>query len=592
MTKNPNIPSDNFAAFAFSSADILVEVEQDGVIVFADGAMQGLLGRKSADIIGLNFKQIIAHNHHGRLKNIMETIKQKNRIDSVPLDFIAANGEEMAFRLSGIYIEHDNIQHINSPNDNSKNKCERFYFSLRCESLIQHYEELAEIEQIEGIVEKEIFTLHACKQIVEANARGEELNITIVDIPELQILLDSLSTDNAVKLLKSIGDYIKTKSVNNEAAKIIERGSYSIITPGNTNNQELVDGIKNIAKLQIKGLDLKVEATNIKTSSDEYPLSEHDLANAVLYTINKFAENKGEKFSITSLNESYEEMLDITLDHIGTFKKTLSADAFSLAFQPIVNLRTGIVHHHECLVRLHDMGKFKNPFEFITFGEQAGLINDCDLAITEKVLCIIQERKKMGQHVSLAVNLSGRSLSSNLFIDTFLNLLRKYNDVRSHLMIEVTESFKIDNMQMANDFIQTLRKEGNLVCLDDFGVGESSFNYLRHLQVDFVKIDGSYVRDSMQTERGRKLLKAMASLCRNLDMMMIGEMVETQKEAEFLFESGVQYGQGYYIGKPSTDESILNFHDKITSNYAGLFNVRRFRDEGFGEGGVQDKQAM
>ncbi len=372
---------------------------------------------------------------------------------------------------------------------------------------------------------------------------------------------------------------IITKSINNEAAKIVGRGSYSIITSGKTSKNEIVKGIKRIVQSQLKGVEVNVEATNIKTTSDEYLLSEHDVANAVLYTINKFAENKGEKFSIKSLNENYEEMLDLTLKNIQAFRKTLNSDEFSIAFQPIVNLRTGIVHHHECLVRLHDMQKFKNPFEFINFGEQTGLINECDLAITEKILRLLRERHKHNQTISLAINLSGRSLSSNLFLDSFLSLMRDYSDVRANLILEITESFKIDNMQMANDFIQTLRKEGNLVCLDDFGAGESSFSYLRHLQVDFVKIDGSYVRDSMQTDRGRKLLKAMASLCRNLDMMMIGEMIENVQEAEFLFESGVQYGQGYFIGKPSTDEAILDTHNKNTGSYAGLFVAKRFRND-------------
>ena len=279
------------------------------------------------------------------------------------------------------------------------------------------------------------------------------------------------------------------------------------------------------------------------------------------------------------MNENYEEMLDLTLKNIQAFRKILNGDEFSIAYQPIVNLRTGIVHHHECLVRLHDMQKFKNPFEFISFGEQTGLIHECDLAITKKILRLLRERHKNNQTISLAINLSGRSLSSNLFLDSFLSLMRDYSDVRANLIVEITESFKIDNMQMANDFIQTLRKEGNLVCLDDFGAGESSFSYLRHLQVDFVKIDGSYVRDSMQTDRGRKLLKAMASLCRNLDMMMIGEMIENSQEAEILFESGVQYGQGYFIGKPSTDEAILDTHNKNTGSYAGLFTAKRFRND-------------
>jgi PAS domain S-box-containing protein len=564
MTIRPTMPSDHFAAFAFSAADILCEVDSNGEIMFADGATHGLLGYSADELHHRLFKEIICANHHERLKNIFESLRHRARLDTVAITFISKDGEEVAFRLSGVHMPH---------------KGERYYFSLRCEALIHTPEELESQELETGLLKKEAFAVRAGKHIAKANAQGEEVQVTIVDIPGLSDVLDTLTQEQAIQLMHSIGDYIKSKAVHKEAAGVIDRGSYSIITPGSTKKEEIINGIKGIAQTQIKGLNLRVEATNVSTTSEEYPLSEQDLANAVLYTINRFAETKGEAFSIKTLNESYEEMLDLTLEHISSFRKTLNGDEFSIAFQPIVNLRTGIVHHHECLVRLHENKKFSNPFEFITFGEQAGLINEFDLAITEKVLQLLRDYKAQSNPVMLAINLSGRSLSSNIFIDTFLSLLRDYADVRGQLMIEITESFKIDNMTMANDFIQTLRKEGNLVCLDDFGVGESSFNYLRYLQVDFVKIDGSYVRDSMQTDRGRRLLKAMASLCRNLDMMMIGEMVETQKEAEFLYESGVQYGQGYHIGKPSTDEAILNTHGKITNNYSGLFAVRRFKEE-------------
>ncbi len=565
MMQKRLFPSDHFAAFAFSSADLLFEVDGEGKILYAEGAITGLLDYESDKLVGKEFSELVKQQHRKRLGNIFRSLERLHRIDAVSLSLITAGEHLVPFRLSGVYVDH---------------KGGRYYLSLRSETEMQTPADLDIRDPETGVLEKETFAIKASERISEAVEKGEEVEVTILDFPGLETMLDSMGKDQAKLLLRVIGDYLKEHSIDNDSAGVVDRESYSIITPASIDKEELVEGIQGAARREVsESLNLEVRTHTIKTESEEYPLSQQDTANAVLYTINKFANDKGEAFSIQSLNESYEEMLDVTLGHISEFRRTLSADDFSMAYQPIVNIRDGKVHHHECLVRLNNSEKFSNPFEFITFGEQSGLIHEFDLAVTEKALLVLRDFDRKGEPIKLAVNLSGRSLGSNLFMDSFLSLVRDHKDVREQLIVEVTESYKIENMQMANDFIQTLREEGNLVCLDDFGSGESSFDYLRHLHVDFIKIDGSYVRDSMKTSRGRKLLKAMAGLCRNLDMKTIGEMVETEKEAEFLNECGVQYGQGYLIGKPDTDISVLQLHGKITHTYSGLFNARRFKKD-------------
>ncbi len=562
MTARTNVPSDHFAAFAFAAADVLFEVDAEGIILFAEGAVNGLLGESSAALIGRPFTDIVSRSHHRRLGNLFETMKRCARVDAVSLALLSHTHEAVTFKLSGIYIDH---------------KGKRFYLSLRLESEIHTEADLDVRDPESGLLDKETFALRAGDHIRKAAEKGEAVSVTLLDFPGLKELLDMLSSHQSKQLVHSIGDYLKTKSIGGDAAGVIDRESYSIITPAKIDTQTLVKDIQAIAHQEISpDFTLNIRAVTVGTESEEYPLNAADTANAVLYTMNQFARQKGTDFTLRSLNESYEEMLEVTLSHVTAFRKTLTGDAFTIAFQPIVNIRNGMVHHHECLVRLHSSEIFKNPFEFITFGEQAGIINDFDLIIAQKVLDILRSQRKAGHTIRLAINISGKSLGSSLFMDTFLNLLRENQDIRSDLIIEITESYKIENLKQVDDFVQTLRSEGSQVCLDDFGAGDSSFDYLRYLLVDFIKIDGSYVRDAMKTERGRTLLRAMANLCRNLDIQVIGEMVESEKEAEFLWECGVHYGQGYLFGKPDTDMEILQSHGKILHTYAGIFNARRF----------------
>ena len=108
-----------------------------------------------------------------------------------------------------------------------------------------------------------------------------------------------------------------------------------------------------------------------------------------------------------------------------------------------------------------------------------------------------------------------------------------------------------------NDVIQALRQAGHKVCLDDFGAGAAAFQYLKSLEVDLVKIDGAYVRNALKDEQAQAFLKSIASLCTDLGIDTIGEMIENPSTANFLIAHGVRFGQGYRFGKPSPDLPIL-----------------------------------
>ncbi|MBY0356244.1 MAG: EAL domain-containing protein, partial [Rickettsiales bacterium] len=342
-------------------------------------------------------------------------------------------------------------------------------------------------------------------------------------------------------------------------------------------SSEVIANVRSIvSRLAPKAPIMDVTAQTIRTKTNG--LSQQDSANALLYTLNRFAESHGEDFTIESISNGYDEMLTKTVEQIESFRSILNEEMFDIAYQPIVDIKTGVIHHYECLVRLKEAAPkdFSNPFHFITFGESSGLINEFDLLMADKTLHMLQGEVKKGKKPLVSVNLSGRSLSSSLFMDSFERMMEAQPQVRKQLILEITESSKITDLKLANNFVQKLRKEGNLVCLDDFGSGESSFDYLRSLQVDFIKIDGSYVKESMQSQHGRDMLRAMAGLCRALNIVTIGEMVEDEKCAHFLWESGIKFGQGYYFGKPTTELATLENFKKILPNYPEIVRAKRF----------------
>ncbi len=137
-----------------------------------------------------------------------------------------------------------------------------------------------------------------------------------------------------------------------------------------------------------------------------------------------------------------------------------------------------------------------------------------------------------------------------MFTDSLLTILRDHPSIRRRLWFEITESAKVTDLEGTNRLIQNLRTAGHHVCLDDFGTGAAAFQYLRALCVDLVKIDGIYVRDALTTPRDKMFLKAMVSLCRDLGVDVVAEMVEDEQTATFLRDCGVQFAQGFLFGRP------------------------------------------
>lgn len=334
--------------------------------------------------------------------------------------------------------------------------------------------------------------------------------------------------------------------MNGQSAGRISDEKYGLVHDAELDVDALKQSITEKTKAaDPKGGGLEVGAATVDLDAEA--MSEEDNAKALLYSINKFSDTKGE-FTVTELAGGYKEMLEETRTKIAAFKKTISSAAFDALFQPIVDLTTRDVHHYEALARLHKTGS-ELPYQFITFAEEAGVISEFDLAMVKKVVAKIKGGRRRGDSLSIAVNLSGRSVENAAFIEELHKLLKDCADIRDELIFEVTESAKIGDLETTNNVIQAIRRLGHHVCLDDFGAGAAAHQYLRALEVDYVKIDGVYVRESLTAPHGKAFLKSMATLCTDLGIETVGEFVETDEVADFLRQVGVNYGQGYLFGK-------------------------------------------
>ena len=253
-----------------------------------------------------------------------------------------------------------------------------------------------------------------------------------------------------------------------------------------------------------------------------------------------------------------QELLDRMreMNWVQRIHEALNEDRFTLYAQEIVALREvgdpGI--HLEVLVRMHDeTGALIPPSNFLPAAERFGLIKLVDRWVVRRAFQIMADRRHVKNRLPItccAINLSGATFGDAAFLDFLKDAFAEYNVSPATICFEVTETSAIVNLVAARDFVHELRALGCTFALDDFGSGMSSFNYLKELPVDYLKIDGAFVKNLLDDRPDRAMVEMICHVGHIMGKRIVAEFVETKLLADALREIGVDYGQGYGIAPP------------------------------------------
>ncbi|MFK5986764.1 MAG: EAL domain-containing protein [Pseudomonadota bacterium] len=220
---------------------------------------------------------------------------------------------------------------------------------------------------------------------------------------------------------------------------------------------------------------------------------------------------------------------------------------FILHFQPILNIRENTIKHYETLIRMLDeKDELVYPDQFIPVAEQTGQIQ----AIDNWVILSAIEFMGKNKELSLAINLSGNAISDQDLVSHILSLLEQHKVEGNRLIIEITETAAVTNVTKATSVMNELKNFGCQFALDDFGTGFTSFNYLKQLPASIVKIDGSFIKGLDHSKEDQLFVRALADVSHGLGKKTVAEFVENKEILDMLVSIGVDYAQGYYIGKP------------------------------------------
>ncbi len=221
-----------------------------------------------------------------------------------------------------------------------------------------------------------------------------------------------------------------------------------------------------------------------------------------------------------------------------------------IAYQPIVTAATGEVTMHECLIRLvQPDGRICAAGDFVPTAEKLGLIGLLDYRVMELTIETLRARPDL----NLALNVSGRTTSDRMWLDTLVAQLRAEPQLAARLTVEITETVAIHDLRETAEFVATLHDLGCLVAIDDFGAGYTSFRNLKSLDVDMVKIDGSFVQNLASNRDNQFFVRTLVDLAHNFNLPTIAEWVGNAEEVQMLRDFGVEYLQGFFLGEPALE---------------------------------------
>lgn len=217
-------------------------------------------------------------------------------------------------------------------------------------------------------------------------------------------------------------------------------------------------------------------------------------------------------------------------------------------FQPIAPLGPGMPECHEVLCRIEQDGKVIPACEFIEVAESLGIIGRLDAILLDKAFAMVREE---GYEGNLFVNFSPKSMIMGEFLPAITGLAARYGIDHSRVVFELTERETVKNLSLLERFVHDLKSHGFKFAIDDFGSGFSSFQYIRQFPIDYVKIEGVFVRNMLNDYKDMAFVKTLATLAKEFKICTVAEYIESAEILEAVRDVGIDYAQGFHVGCPS-----------------------------------------
>ena len=493
--------------FAFTNADFLFEMNTDGTILFCAGAANDLVKESGDGLVGKPAGRLFKPSEGTKFATFAKALKSGDRAG--PFKLTLATGADA------------NLAMFRLPENGSNISCTLARPGTRAPSA----------DSKTGLASREGF-LAAAEKATDREA------LTLVHVPGLPELCAQLPLDGVDALMRRIRDSMLAGGVR--AAGRISDSSFGAVAAATSGSLNIAGKISEA--IAAGGLEApKLSETRLGLQGPALTPEQRLLS--MRYVIERFAEKGRLEASQGDIADSFATMMEETQMRLAAMTRTVGEGAFEIAYQPICDLASGKLSHYEALAR------FSNPEgtqATVAFIEALGIANSFDLAVASKVLSVVEQQRD----IHVAFNVSGATIAAPASFGMLAAILAKGRRLAPRVLVEVTETATISDLESAGKAIGALRAMGYRVGLDDFGAGAASVNYLHAFPVDFVKFDGAMIKKIGSSKRDDALLAGLARLCGEMGVTTIAEWIETETMAKAAREMGFHHGQGKWLGAP------------------------------------------
>lgn len=414
---------------------------------------------------------------------------------------------------------------------------------------------MANHDQLTGMSNRRYFQTEFVREIASAKRYETQLALFYLDLDQFKVVNDTSGHDSGDKLLKLVSKTLQQVVRGSDILSRIGGDEFTLIMP----NIEM-EGVKNVAikiNESLMALDFWVDDKVYKISTSigiaiypQHGIEVDELLSNADLAMYQAKETGPGQYHIFSADNDYQSRLSSRLFWKDIIVDALKKDRFVVCYEPILDIKADCITHYECLTRIKtEEGRLLMPDEFISFAEELGLIGQIDRIVLEKVIEQHKKFNEQGKNFKLAVNLSARSFNDKNIFKDIAALVNKPDIKAEQIVFEITETAAISNFSDAQDLIKKIKSIGCAFTLDDFGVGFSSFYYLKYLSVDYVKIDASFIRQLDSNYEDRVFVRALIEVSQALGKKTVAEFVENEAILQVLKELGIDYVQGVHIGK-------------------------------------------